>query len=141
MWNNGTDPNYKNKVKKSLIKLKLVTFFDGKFSEELLEKCFHSLRTSVIREMKKSANGNESKWKFYKDFDFLVGSLTKKKNKVESVEIEQLIDFYRENESLWNHHLKECRDRNLREAKLRELMEQFEGQFTVTEIRQSGIIY
>ena len=91
--------------------------------------------------MKKSANGNESKWKFYKDFDFLVGSLTKKKNKVESVEIEQLIDFYRENESLWNHHLKECRDRNLREAKLRELMEQFEGQFTVTEIRQSGIIY
>ena len=57
----------------------------------------------------------------------MVGSLTKKKNDFENVEIEQVIEFYRENEPLWNHHLKEYRDRNLREAKLRELMEQFEG--------------
>ena len=48
----------------------------------------------MIREMKKSANGNESKWKFYKNFDFLVGSLTMKKNEFESVETEQLIVFY-----------------------------------------------
>ena len=41
----------------------------------------------------KSANGNESKWKFYKDFYFLVGSLTKKKNQFECVEIEKLINF------------------------------------------------
>ena len=52
---------------------------------------FNGLRTR--REMKKSANGNESKWKFYKDSDFLVGSLTKKKNEFD-VEIEQPIDFY-----------------------------------------------
>ena len=37
---------------------------------------------------------------------------------------------------MWNQHLKECNDRNLREAKLRELMEQFEEQFTVAEIKQ-----
>ena len=61
---------------------------------EGVEKCLHSLKTSMIREMKKSANGNESKWTFYKDFDFLVGSLTMKKNEFESVETEQLIDFY-----------------------------------------------
>ena len=90
----------------------------------------------MIPEIKKSANGNESKWKFYKEFDFLVGSLTKKRNEFESVEIEQLIDSYRGNEPLWNHHLKGYRDRNFREVKLRELMEQFEGQFTVAEIKQ-----
>ena len=38
----------------------------------------------MIGEMKKSTNGNKSKWKFYKYFNFLVGSLTKKKNKFES---------------------------------------------------------
>ena len=74
----------------------------------------------MIREMKKSADRNGSKWNFYKDFDFSVGSLMKKKNEFESVEIEQLIHFYQENKPLWNHHLKEYKDRNLRGAKLRE---------------------
>lgn len=97
LWNNA-DSNYRNNVKISLIKVKLLTLFAGEFLEEFLGKCFHSLRTSVTREMKKSANGNESKWTFYKDF--LVGSLTKKKNEFENVEIEQVIDFYRENEPL-----------------------------------------
>ena len=60
MWDNA-DPNYRNNVKRVLIKVKLVTLFDGKFSEEFLQKFFHSLRTSMIREMKKSANGNERK--------------------------------------------------------------------------------
>ena len=91
----------------------------------------------MILEIKKSVNVNESKWKFYKDFDFLVGSLTTKKNEFENVEIEQLIDFYGENERLWNYHLKEYRDRDLREAKLKELMEQFEGK----KSNRSGIIY
>lgn len=86
--------------------------------------------------MKKFANWNESKWKFYKNFDFLVGSLTKKKNEFESVEKEQLFDFCWENEPLWNHYLKEYRDRNLWEAKLRELMEQFQRQFTLAQIKQ-----
>ena len=107
-WDNG-DSNYRNKVKRSLIKVKLVTLFVGIFSEEFLEKCFHSLRTSMIQEIKRTVDG---------DFDFLVGSVTKKKNEIESVEIKKLIDFYIENEPLWNHHLKEYRDRNLQEANL-----------------------
>ena len=73
---------------------------------------------------------------FFIKTDFLVGSLTKKKNEFESVQIKQLIDFYQENEPLSNHRLKEYRDRNLREAILTQLMEQFEGQFTVAEIKQ-----
>ena len=60
MWDNA-DPSYRNNVKRVLITVKLVTLFEGKFSEEFLQKCFHSLRTSMIREMKKSANGNERK--------------------------------------------------------------------------------
>ena len=66
----------------------------------------------------------------------MVGSLTQKKSELESVYIEQLIDFYRENDPLWNQHLKEYRERNLRDAKLRELMEQLGGQFIVAEIKQ-----
>ena len=60
LWNKA-DPSYRNKVKRSLIKVKLVTIFDGKLLEGFLEKCFHFLRTSVIQEMKKSAIGSESK--------------------------------------------------------------------------------
>ena len=37
LWNNA-DPNYRNKVKRSFIKIKLVTLFDDKYSEEFLEK-------------------------------------------------------------------------------------------------------
>ena len=63
LWNNA-DSNYRNNVNISLIKVKLLTLFAGEFLEEFLGKCFHSLRTSVTREMKKSANGNESKLSF-----------------------------------------------------------------------------
>ena len=66
----------------------------------------------------------------------MVGSLTQKKSELESVYIEQLIDFYRENDPLWNQHLKKYMERNLRDAKLRELMEQLGGQFIVAEIKQ-----
>ena len=40
------DPNYRN------ITVKPAALFDGKFSEEFLEKCFHSLRKSMIRKRK-----------------------------------------------------------------------------------------
>ena len=42
----NADPNYRNKDKRSLIKVKLVTLFEGKFSEEFLE----SLVLVFIRE-------------------------------------------------------------------------------------------
>ena len=51
-------------------------------------------------------------------------------------ENEQLIDFYRENDVLWNHHLGEYHDRSLREAVLMKLEVEFEGKFTVAEIKQ-----
>ena len=42
----NADPNYKNKVKRSLIKVKLVTIFDGKLSDKFLEKCFSQFVSS-----------------------------------------------------------------------------------------------
>ena len=58
LWDNA-DPNYRNKGKRSFIKVKLVKLFEGKFSEGFWEKYFHSLRTSMNREIKKSANGKK----------------------------------------------------------------------------------
>ena len=48
LWNKA-DPNDRNKVKRSFVKVKLVTLFDDKYSEEFLEKHLHCLRTSMIR--------------------------------------------------------------------------------------------
>ena len=44
--------------------------------------------------------------------------------------------FFGENEPLQNNHLKEYRDKNLRKAKLREVMGKFEGHFIVAAIKQ-----
>ena len=50
-----------------LKKEELVKEFDGKFSIEILEKVFHGLRASYLREHKKYKDGNLPKktWKFY----------------------------------------------------------------------------
>ena len=50
---NSEDPNYKNEVKRSLMKIKLTELFDDKYSEELLEKTFYSLRTAILVKIRK----------------------------------------------------------------------------------------
>ena len=40
LWN-SSDPNYKNKVQSFLIKTKLLTLFENKYTEDVLEKTFH----------------------------------------------------------------------------------------------------
>ena len=131
LWN-FSDPYYKNKVQRSLIKTKLLTAFENKYTEDVLEKIFHSLRTSMLREV------NPKKiWKFFDDMEFLRGDLNKKKGVQFGVdELERIIDFYRENASLWNHHLNEYRDRNLREVLLDKLAVEFNGKFTVADLKQ-----
>ena len=47
-----------SKTKKLLKKEKLVKKFEGKFSIEILEKVFHGLRASYLREHKKYKDGN-----------------------------------------------------------------------------------
>ena len=85
--------------------------FEKEFTIEKLESTFHSLRSSMIREVKKNASVEVpcKKWKFYTEMEFLVTELSreKKKNSFSNEEIEDLIDFYREHPSLWNHTLEE----------------------------------
>ena len=47
-----------SRTKKLLKKEELVKEFDGKFSIEILEKVFHGLRASYLREHKKYKDGN-----------------------------------------------------------------------------------
>ena len=138
LWN-SSDPYYKNKVQRSLIKTKLLTVFQNKYTEDVLEKTFHSLRASMLREVKKLDNGIIPKkiWKFFDDMELLRGDLNKKKGvQFEADELERIIDFYRENASLWNHHLNEYRDRNLRDVLLDKLAVEFNGKFTVADLKQ-----
>ena len=62
-----------SRTKKLLKKEELVKEFDGKFSIEILEKVFHGLRASYLREHKKYKDGNLPKqtWKFYETMLFL----------------------------------------------------------------------
>ena len=62
-----------SRTKKLLKKEELVKEFDGKFSIEILEKVFHGLRASYLREHKKYKDGNLPKktWKFYESMLFL----------------------------------------------------------------------
>ena len=66
LWNSN-DKHFKKKVQRSLIKVKLVTLFAEKYTEDVLEKTFHSLQTSILREVKKLDNGIIPKrtWKFF----------------------------------------------------------------------------
>ena len=50
LWNSTTitDPYYKNKVQRSLVKTRLLTVFENKYTEDVLEKTFHSLRTPML---------------------------------------------------------------------------------------------
>ena len=62
-----------SRSQKSLKKDELLNEFEGKFQIESLEKAFHGLWTSFLREFKKYNEGNSPKkpWKFYKSMLFL----------------------------------------------------------------------
>lgn len=138
LWDSN-NPYNKNKEKREALKNALVDHFEKEFTMEKLESTFHSLRSSMIREVKKNAGVEVpcKKWKFYTEMEFLVNELTKekKKNSFSSDETEELIDFYRAHPSLWNHTLEEYRDRNLRESYMSKLCDQFDSKFTVNELK------
>ena len=79
LWNSN-DPHYKQKLQRSLIKVKLVTLFAEKYTEDVLGNTFHSLRMSMVREVKKLGNGIIPKrtWKCFDEMEFLKGHLNKK---------------------------------------------------------------
>ena len=60
----------------------------------------------------------------------------KKTVQFEIHEIERLIYFYREIAALWNHYFVEYRARNLCEAFLNKLLDEFKGKFTIEDVKQ-----
>ena len=116
MWNSNS-VYYKNREKKETLRKKMVDLFNDEY--------------------KIGGSDVPSKWKFYKELEFIVGDLTKEKKKTSftSEEIDDLIDFYREHPTLWNHTLQDYRDRALRESLMSKLSDQFDEKFSVSELK------
>ena len=56
--------------------------------------------------------------------------------KLDLEERETLTDFFNSNPALWNHHLSEYRDRNLRDSLLAKLVEKFHVKFNKEDIKR-----
>ena len=136
LWSSST--NFRDKEEKVNVKKALVDLFDGKFTETFLEKQFHALRTAFNRESKKYKEKEpKKKWKFFEQLQFLQDEIEKEKRVPFDVEErETLIDFYSSHPALWNHHLAEYRDRNLRDSLFVKLLELFDNKFRREDITQ-----
>ena len=106
-----------------------------------LKKLLHSLRTSMTREIKRlrENDGFVSRWKFFKDMEYLkdeiVKSLNDKQGKEwDDMEVESLIDFYKEHSFLWDHHTEQYKDRNLRDVTFNKLLDLLSGR-TIEDIK------
>ena len=134
-----SEVNFRNKEEKSAVKEDLVSPFDGRFSEDFLDKNFHALRTAFNRELKKYKDkAPKKKWKFFDKLSFLTEELEKpeKKVKFDIKDGKTLIDFFNSNSVLWNHHLTEYRDQSLRDSLLEKLVEKFHGKFNKDNIKR-----
>ena len=127
-----------SRSQKSLKKDELLKELEGKFQIELLEKVFHGLRTSFLREFKKYKEGNLPKkpWKFYKSMLFFKEEQVVRRAVFSMEEREILITFYQNNPALWNHGMVEYRDRNIRRSLIQKLVEQFDEKFTEEDIKK-----
>lgn len=137
LW--SSEVNFRNREEKAEVKEELTKIFDGKFPETFLDKSFHALRTAYIRESKKyKENEPKKRWKFFDQLSFLEEEIEKAEKKVtfDMEERETLIDFFNSNPSLWNHHLTDYRDRNLRDSLYEKLVDLFTGKFSKEDIKR-----
>ena len=130
-----------SRTSRNLKKSKLHEHFEGKFQLETLEKAFHGLKASFLREFKTFQEGNlpKRKWKFYDSMLFLKEeqiTTTNSKNVFTVEQRETLITFSQNHPALWNHGLNGYRDRNLRRVLLCKLVEEFEDKFTEEDIKR-----
>ena len=139
LWSSSV--SFRSKEHKSEVKEELVKLFDYAFTESFLDKNLHALRTAFTRESKKYKDKEPiRKWKFFDELSFLAEETIVRAEKKTSFELEEketLIDFYSANPALWNPHLNEYRDRNLRDSLLERLVEQFEGKFTKDVLKRA----
>ena len=118
---------------KAMKKEELVEEFEGKFPIEILEKAFHSLRASFLREYKKYEKDGKVP---NKPFLFLKKEPKTTRVSFTTEERETLITFYHTNPPLWNHGLADYRDRNNRRALIQKLCEDLDDKFTEEDIKK-----
>lgn len=81
MLSNTADPQYRNKELKTKLKANLLKQFGNKYSMDVLDKKFHSLRTSMRREVKREAEEsteepptkktNKKPWPYFEVMSFM----------------------------------------------------------------------
>ena len=118
---------YKEKLKKVSASKALASRFGLPMEE--LKKVLHSMQMSMIQEIQWSQEnkGYVSKWKFLKSMEYLKPEILKglqnQTKEWTEEETEMLIDFYRGNEFLWNHHVSCYKDRGKRPMGMTKLQE------------------
>jgi len=88
----------------------------------------------MVREIKKTRKEPETRstWKFYQAMLFLKPTPDKACDKSEEWPEEEkrsLINFYSQNQELWNHTLKDYHDRSRRQVLLAKLNEELENKY------------
>ena len=139
LWNTSLD-EYKDRLKKVSASKYLASHFGVTVEER--KKALHSMRTSMTREVKRWLE-NEAyvcKWKFYKAMDYLKEGIVKglqnqaTKEWTEE-ENETLINFYKDNEFLWNRHVTNCKDRDKRSMAMTKRQEMLNNRHSTDEIK------
>lgn len=77
-------------------------------SPNCVKRQLHSVRTPLTREIKKGNEDQKSKWKFYETVSFMKEDIVRSPKAEEVIEwsdeeTEQFIEFYKQNDQLWNH--------------------------------------
>ena len=124
-------------------KTRAVEAMSVKFSltEESLKKVLHSLRSSLVREVRRAIEDEkfQSCWKFYRHMSFMKEDIVRSfkqeaAKEWSNEEINTLIELYESHPVLWDHHSKEYRDRNLRKLAMDNIKESL-GKRTEEEIK------
>lgn len=125
LWD-SSKVDYKNKAAKTTALQTLAKEFDTTTNN--LKSLLHGVRSSLSREMKKEKEGKPVKWKFYKTMAYMKTEITRSMKAKEEKEWaddenEQLIEFYSDNEILWNHTISSYKDRGLKDIAFQKLDE------------------
>ena len=133
LWDTSFVPS-KNKQQNKQQKEKGLEELSQKYnlSPGYLKRQLHTARTSLAREIKKESDGQKSKWKFFETLNYMKEDVlrslrAKEESEWTENETEQLIEYYKQNDILWNHSLSSYRDRNLKELSYTKLSELLPG--------------
>ena len=127
LWDSAS-PDFLNKKKKHEALKLLASSLET--TPDCIKKSLHSLRTSMVREVKRSKGNSQfkSRWNLYESMLFMREEIlrsleSKEEEKWTDEDIEMLINFYKENPLLWDISLQEYRNRDSRRLAFKKLSE------------------